>query len=526
MEIVDQGEDFSGGALTMVVRCTLKVSGLVTARMSTIAMATASTMAMMAMISNMDGSVIRLQQFVRRTNKTTANRHSVLPSPSRAGESHVRWAKLLPWKENLILKVSPDSRGDCFGQLCRMLFAVGRSSEEPSTARSDRDAVYCAAGHAGRCHDLLRHRTVWAGERSTVAYDSGAGAWDTEPRHLQPCLSHPRSGQLRKGLSALYQGICDDDQNKGRRSSRRQRSEKSLRTRPKSHAASDGDGVERNDPHGARQCAGAWKQRSGRRFASHRTSSAEGLCRHGGCAALSPRDGEGRRGARWGLRLGGKEQPAGLAARCQGRHLYGRAQEGQKGHHQGYRTRSQRNSNRDRCSGQGYGRKAQLPGSQGRRADHQQTWTRQDRPTLLPSDSALHARRTAADRSRTLGHRKRPALDARRRSRRGSDAKPKRPRSRQPCRSAATCPQYCPRSSRHKDLLARQAQTRCLGRQLPRRYAPEHAIALPARGEGKRPAMPLDVCAKSTRHAASMRRKPFHIAVAAPEVSTGKMRVS
>jgi len=27
-------------------------------------------------------------------------------------------------------------------------------------------------------------------------------------------------------------------------------------------------------------------------------------------------------------------------------------------------------------------------------------------------------------------------------------------------------------------------------------------------------------------HAASMRRKPFHIAVAAPEVSTGKMRVS
>jgi hypothetical protein len=27
-------------------------------------------------------------------------------------------------------------------------------------------------------------------------------------------------------------------------------------------------------------------------------------------------------------------------------------------------------------------------------------------------------------------------------------------------------------------------------------------------------------------YAASMRRKPFHIAVAAPEVSTGKMRVS
>src|SRR5258708_36304569 len=31
--------------------------------------------------------------------------------PLQAGESHVRGAKLLRWKENLILKVSPDSRG-------------------------------------------------------------------------------------------------------------------------------------------------------------------------------------------------------------------------------------------------------------------------------------------------------------------------------------------------------------------------------------------------------------------------------
>ncbi len=162
-----------------------------------------------------------------------------------------------------------------------------------------------------------------------------AGTRDTEPRHLQPCLSHPRSAQLRRGFSALHQGVCDGGQNQGRGSSRWQGTEKSLRTRPKSHAASDGDGVERNDPHGARQCAGAWKQRSGRRFASRRASSAERLRRHGGCAALSSRDGESHRGARWRLRLGGKEQPARFAARCQGRDLRGRAQEGQTSHRPG-----------------------------------------------------------------------------------------------------------------------------------------------------------------------------------------------
>jgi hypothetical protein len=32
--------------------------------------------------------------------------------------------------------------------------------------------------------------------------------------------------------------------------------------------------------------------------------------------------------------------------------------------------------------------------------------------------------------------------------------------------------------------------------------------------------------ATQVNYAASMRRKPFHIAVAAPEVSTGKIRVS
>src|ERR1700726_3376987 len=167
--------------------------------------------------------------------------HSRRRSPCRAGESHVGGAKLLRGNENLILTVSPDSIGDLFGPLCRLLFAVGRSSEEPSAARSDRDTVHCVARHAVRCHDLLRHRAVWAIERSSVAHDSGAGARDTEPRHLQPCLSHPRSEQLRRGVSALHQGVCDGGQNQGGGSSRWQVAEKSLGGWPKSHSGMDGD---------------------------------------------------------------------------------------------------------------------------------------------------------------------------------------------------------------------------------------------------------------------------------------------
>src|SRR5207302_3804344 len=150
--------------------------------------------------------------------------------------------KLLPRKEKLILKVSPDSDGGSFGALCRMLFGVSRPSEEPSTARSDRDSVHCATRHTVRCQDLLRYCSVWAGERGAAAHDSGAGAWNTEPRHLQPCLSHPRSKELRGCISAFYQGICDGDENQGRHSSRWQSAEKSLRKRPKSHATGDGDG--------------------------------------------------------------------------------------------------------------------------------------------------------------------------------------------------------------------------------------------------------------------------------------------
>src|SRR6516162_8171711 len=165
------------------------------------------------------------------------------PSGQAQGNRTSEGAKPLRWKEKLILTMSPDSRGDCPGPVCRMLFIVGRSSEEPSAARFDRDAVHSVARHAVRRHDLLRYRAVWTVERSVVARDSGAEARDTEPRHLQPRLSHPRSEEFRRGLSALHQGVCGGGQNQRGGSSRWQGTEKSLPARPKSYAAGDGDGV-------------------------------------------------------------------------------------------------------------------------------------------------------------------------------------------------------------------------------------------------------------------------------------------
>src|SRR5450631_1171294 len=114
----------------------------------------------------------------------------------------------------------------------------------------------------------------------------------------------------------------------------------------------------------------------------------------------------------------------------------------------------------------------------------------------------------------------RPVGDARRRSRRGSDPKPKRPRPRQPRRSAATCPQYCSCSSRHKELVARQAQTRCMGRQLPRRHAPEHAIALGYGGGRRLTGSRLIVCKRYRESVGAIRRAAGPTVLRVPAITS------
>jgi predicted transposase YbfD/YdcC len=337
-----------------------------------------------------------------------------------------------------------------------MLFAIGRSSEEPSTARSDRDAVHCVARHAVRCHDLLRHRAVWAVERSAVAHDTGAGTRDTEPRHLQPGLSYPRSEQLLGGLSALHQGVCDGGQNQGA-------------------GALDGKALrrayERGQSHMPPVMVTAWSAMThmalvnvlapGNNEAAGALQLVE-LLQLKGCVVTA----DALHCHRWMAKaIVGRGGDYVLAVKNS---QPGLLRDAKAAISAAERKKAKQATTNDADHGRKETRTAivtvvkdmaenhDFPGLKAVAADHQQAWTRQDCPALLPSDPMLHADRTAAHRSRTLGYRKRSALDARRRSRRGSGAEPKRPCPHQPRRSAAAWPQYCSRSSRHKDLVARQ----------------------------------------------------------------------
>ena len=117
------------------------------------------------------------------------------------------------------------------------------------------------------------------------------------------------------------------------------------------------------------------------------------------------------------------------------------------------------NPNRDRGAGQGYGRRARLSGSQGRREDHQQTWTRQNRRALLPSDpyytpaELLRVVREHWGIENVLHWTLDVVLDEDQTRSRKDHAPPTSP-------FCADLPQYRSRSSRYKDLVARQTQTR------------------------------------------------------------------
>src|SRR5882724_1640647 len=62
--------------------------------------------------------ITRVAQVSHRDNRSYRVSSRFVWPRTRPGESHVRGAKLLRWKRNLILTMSPDSRGDCFGPFC------------------------------------------------------------------------------------------------------------------------------------------------------------------------------------------------------------------------------------------------------------------------------------------------------------------------------------------------------------------------------------------------------------------------
>src|SRR4051812_29620125 len=86
------------------------------------------------------------------------------PSPGGAGESHVRFGKLLRSPEKLILKVAPDSDGAADDSICRVLRRTTGPSREQCSARSDGDFVHSLDGDAVWGNELHRHGAVCADE--------------------------------------------------------------------------------------------------------------------------------------------------------------------------------------------------------------------------------------------------------------------------------------------------------------------------------------------------------------------------
>jgi len=141
-------------------------------------------------------------------------------------------------------------------------------------------------------------------------------------------------------------------------------------------------------------------------FATRRASSVEGTCVvtadalhcHRGMAKSQS----------WSVAadyvLAVKKQPARIAARCQDRDRCGRAQEDQnKSPPRTPITAARKPEPRSLFSVKDMAEKHKLSRSQGRRADHQQTWKRRDRRALLPYDSALQSPRNCCASFENIG---------------------------------------------------------------------------------------------------------------------------
>src|ERR1700710_1100616 len=104
-----------------------------------------------------------------------------LTLPWRAGESHVRFGKLLRSREKLILKVALDSDGATNDSICGVLRRTAGPSREQCSARSDGDFVHRIDGDAVRSDQLYRHGAVCPDEGVSLAGCVGAQERPAEP---------------------------------------------------------------------------------------------------------------------------------------------------------------------------------------------------------------------------------------------------------------------------------------------------------------------------------------------------------
>src|SRR5215213_11014946 len=104
---------------------------------------------------------------------------------------------LLPWSARWILRTTPFLRRESDGQIQEDFSAVAGPSRGECATRTGRGTDYCLGGDAVWGADLLGHGGVWTSQGRPVAAVSSTGAWDSQPRHLQPRVPPARARGFR-----------------------------------------------------------------------------------------------------------------------------------------------------------------------------------------------------------------------------------------------------------------------------------------------------------------------------------------
>src|SRR5262249_53742314 len=186
------------------------------------------------------------------------------PSPQGAGESHLDLRCLLHWFGKRILKATPESRRELDAPLQEGFSILAGPAGRERETRSFGSSAYCAGGCAVRGNVVLGHGGIRPLQRRAAAAGSAFGAWDTEPRYVQPSIPTAQSACVRSRIPALHGGVCKSQwpQTHGSGGDRRQSSVRRLRTRPTSNAAAAGQCLCGGGPHGSGATQGTRSQRN------------------------------------------------------------------------------------------------------------------------------------------------------------------------------------------------------------------------------------------------------------------------
>src|SRR6185369_16539276 len=173
-------------------------------------------------------------------------------SPHAAGESHLDLRFLLYWLRKRILKATLELRRESDAALQEGFSTLAGPASREREPRSAGNSGYCAGGCVVRRDVVLGHGGIRILQGRIVATVSAVGAWDSEPRHVQPRIPSAQSACVRGRIPSLHGSVCESQwpQSHGGGGDRRQGSVRRLRTRRANDAAAAGQCLCRGGPHG------------------------------------------------------------------------------------------------------------------------------------------------------------------------------------------------------------------------------------------------------------------------------------